>query len=59
LEAILQERSPLVILNRGYSITRDASGRIVRDAAAVAIGSDVSIRLARGELSATVRNTKP
>ncbi len=58
VEAILQERSPLVILNRGYSITRDASGRIVRDAAAVAIGSDVSIRLARGELGATVRNKK-
>ncbi len=58
LEAILQERSPLVILNRGYSITRDVSGRIVRDAAAVAIGSDVSIRLARGELGATVRNKK-
>jgi exodeoxyribonuclease VII large subunit len=56
--AILAERSPLTILNRGYSITRDAAGRIVRDAAQVAAGDDVSIHLARGELGATVRNKK-
>jgi exodeoxyribonuclease VII large subunit len=58
VEAILNERSPLTILNRGYSITRDAGGRIIRDAAAVAIGDDLSIRLARGELGATVRDKK-
>ena len=58
LEAILRERSPLVILNRGYSITRDASGKIVRDAAAVPVGSDISVRLARGEIGATVRDRK-
>jgi len=57
-EAILRERSPLVILKRGYSITREASGKIVRDAAQVAIGDDVSIRLARGELGAIVRGKK-
>ena len=58
VEALLKERSPLTILNRGYSITRDAQGRIVRDAAQVAVGDDVSIRLARGELGANVRNKK-
>lgn len=58
VEALLGERSPLTILNRGYSITRDAHGRIVRDADAVAIGDDLSIRLARGELGATVRGRK-
>jgi exodeoxyribonuclease VII large subunit len=56
--AILHERGPLTILNRGYSITRDAQGRIVRDAADVSIGDDLSIRLARGELGATVREKK-
>ena len=56
VEALLRERSPLTILNRGYSITRDAQGRIVRDAAQVSVGDDLSIRLARGELGATVRN---
>lgn len=58
VHAILQERSPLTILNRGYSITRDAAGRIVRDAAQVSLGDDLSIRLARGELGATVREKK-
>ena len=53
--AILAERSPLTILNRGYSITRDASGRILHDAAQVNVGDDVSIRLADGELGATVK----
>ena len=58
LEALLRERSPLTILNRGYSITRDAQGCIVRDAAQVAIGDGLSIRLARGELGATVKDKK-
>jgi exodeoxyribonuclease VII large subunit len=56
---ILAERNPLAILNRGYSITRDASGRILRDAGAVSPGSDISVRLARGELGATVQKVKP
>ncbi len=56
--AILNERSPLTILNRGYSITRDAAGRILHDAAQVAVGDDISVHLAKGELGATVRNRK-
>jgi exodeoxyribonuclease VII large subunit len=58
VEAILKERNPLTILQRGYSVTRDAAGKIVRDAEAVALGSDISVRLARGELAATVRGRK-
>jgi exodeoxyribonuclease VII large subunit len=57
-QVMLGERNPLTILQRGYSITRDASGRIVRDAGSLAAGSEISVRLARGELSATVRNVK-
>ena len=53
-QSILDERNPVGILNRGYSITRDADGRIVRDAAGLAAGSRISVRLARGELDATV-----
>jgi exodeoxyribonuclease VII large subunit len=56
--AILNERSPLTILNRGYSITRDAAGRILRDARQVNVGDDISVHLARGELGATVRDKK-
>jgi exodeoxyribonuclease VII large subunit len=59
VEAVLKERSPLTILNRGYSITRDTQGHIVRDAAQVAIGDDVSIRLAQGELGVSVKRRRP
>ena len=57
-DAVLKERSPLVILARGYSITRDATGKIVRDSANVALGSEITVRLARGELGATVGRRK-
>jgi exodeoxyribonuclease VII large subunit len=57
-QSLLDERSPLTILNRGYSITRDGENKIVRDAAQVEPGDELSIRLARGELGATVRERK-
>jgi exodeoxyribonuclease VII large subunit len=57
-DALLNERGPLTVLNRGYSITRDSQGQIVRDAGHVAIGDDLSIRLARGELGAMVNRKK-
>ena len=43
---------------RLWRILGDAAGRIVRDAAQVAIGDDLSIRLARGELGATIKERK-
>src|SRR5579872_1298207 len=55
LESVLKERSPRTILERGYSITRDAAGRILRDAAQVEVGSEVSIHLANGGLGAIVK----
>jgi exodeoxyribonuclease VII large subunit len=58
LETVLRERSPLTILQRGYSITRDAEGKIIRDAAQIAIGADVSIHLAKGELGVVVKDRR-
>jgi exodeoxyribonuclease VII large subunit len=58
VESILHERSPLVILGRGYSITRDAAGKIIRDASQVAIGAEISVHLAKGELSAIIQSRK-
>jgi exodeoxyribonuclease VII large subunit len=55
LESVLRERSPLTLLERGYSVARDAEGRVVRDAAQVAVGADVSITLARGILETVVK----
>lgn len=56
--SLLEERSPLTILNRGYSIARDEENRIVRDAGQVGIGDELSIRLAHGELGTTVRDKR-
>jgi exodeoxyribonuclease VII large subunit len=50
----LEERSPFKILDRGYSIAYDAAGKVLRSADQVAIGDDISLRLARGELAAKV-----
>ena len=58
LESVLKERSPRSILERGYSITRDAEGRVVRDARQVAIGAEVLVHLAMGELNAIVKDRK-
>jgi exodeoxyribonuclease VII large subunit len=54
----VEERSPLKILERGYSVALDASGKILRSTDQVEIGEAISVRLARGELGATVRNKK-
>ncbi len=54
-QTVLRERSPLVILGRGYSITYSAGGEVLRDAADVSIGSGIRVRLSRGQLDATVR----
>ncbi|MGA9143554.1 MAG: exodeoxyribonuclease VII large subunit, partial [Candidatus Acidiferrales bacterium] len=54
----LEERSPFRILERGYAIAYDANGRVLRSPDQVALNDDISVRLARGELGATVRRKK-
>ena len=54
----LQERSPFQLLERGYSIVYDASGRVLRSPDQVDIGGEITVRLGRGELDATVRGKK-
>ena len=55
--ASLDALSPLGVLQRGYAIAQDASGRLVRDASAVANGDEIRVRLAKGKLSARVEST--
>jgi len=55
--ASLDALSPLAVLQRGYAIAEDASGRLLRDAAAVAEGDEVGVRLAKGKFSAKVLTT--
>ena len=58
LKLQLDERSPLQLLERGYSITYDASGKVLRLTDQVALGDDISVRLARGVLDANVRRKR-
>ena len=50
--------SPLAVLDRGYSVTFTGTGRLVREASAVAIGETLTTRLARGKVGSTVFNTE-
>ena len=51
----LQALSPLAILDRGYALVFDASGKLLKDAGNVAAGSEITARLARGEIRATIK----
>src|SRR6266481_6252752 len=51
----LEERSPLRALERGYAIATDAAGHLLRDAAQVAVGDAVNIRLHRGRRTTEVK----
>jgi exodeoxyribonuclease VII large subunit len=52
----LSHLSPLNVLERGYAIVQDTSGRIIRSPDEVEAGSDIAIRLARGRLDAQVKS---
>jgi exodeoxyribonuclease VII large subunit len=52
----LEMLSPLAILERGYALVFDAQGNLVKDAAQVHAGEDISARVARGEIRAKVKD---
>ena len=56
--ASLEALSPVAILNRGYALVFDASGKLVKDASQVAAGDPIAARLARGRLQARVTGTE-
>jgi exodeoxyribonuclease VII large subunit len=53
----LEALSPLAILERGYALVFDGAGQLVKDAAQVKVGQEISARVARGEIRATVKKT--
>lgn len=56
--ASLDALSPLAVLQRGYAIAQDASGKPLRDAATVNTGDQVSVRLAKGKLNTRVETVE-
>ena len=55
----LEALSPLAILDRGYALVFDSSGTLLKDAARVKAGDEISARLAKGTVVATVTRRKP
>ncbi|PCJ30371.1 MAG: exodeoxyribonuclease VII large subunit [Moraxellaceae bacterium] len=50
----LDTLSPLATLSRGYSITKDAKGRLIKDAARAKIGDTITTTLNKGSLTSQV-----
>ncbi len=53
-KTILENASPQTIFDRGYSMVKDADGKIVRDAAALKAGDKLVITPAHGKITADV-----
>jgi len=53
----LQALSPVAILDRGYALVFDAQGKLLKDAARVEPGDEISARLAKGSIKATVKKS--
>jgi exodeoxyribonuclease VII large subunit len=59
LAAELHQLSPLRVLDRGYAIVEDERGVILKQAADVAPGAAIGVRLAKGRLKARVTESVP
>ncbi|MBZ5599037.1 MAG: exodeoxyribonuclease VII large subunit [Acidobacteriia bacterium] len=51
----IEALSPVAILERGYALVFDSSGKLLKDAVRVKAGDEISARLAHGGLTATVK----
>jgi exodeoxyribonuclease VII large subunit len=54
LVAQLEALSPLAILDRGYALVFDADGKLLKDSNRVQKGDEITARLAKGTVAATV-----
>ncbi len=57
LDVRLRQLSPLAVLARGYAIVQNAQGQALRSSSETGPGEDLTVRLSRGKLSATVVQT--
>jgi len=54
----LETLSPLAILERGYALVFNSSGNLIKDAGQVMVGEEITARMARGEIRATVKKKR-
>jgi len=58
METALQALSPVAILERGYALVFDSAGNLIKDASGLNAGDEISARLAKGTVVATVKQKK-
>jgi exodeoxyribonuclease VII large subunit len=56
LEAEIASHDPVVLMRRGWSITYDADGRVLKSARQSTKGAELTTRLADGTVTSTVRS---
>ncbi|HUC28617.1 MAG TPA: exodeoxyribonuclease VII large subunit [Candidatus Acidoferrum sp.] len=54
LQTALRSLSPLAILDRGYALVFDSEGKLLKDAAQAKLGDEITARLSRGQIWASV-----
>jgi len=59
LEGQMEALSPLAVLERGYALVFDSSGKLVKDADRVSPGDEVIAQVAHGRFAATVKKSTP
>src|SRR5437867_8440260 len=57
LASQLQALSPVAILERGYALVFDSRGNLLKNAEQVRVGDEISARLAKGSVTATVKKS--
>ena len=57
LASQLQALSPVAILERGYALVFDSRGNLLKNAEQVRTGDEISARLAKGSVTATVKKS--
>jgi len=57
MRTVLEALSPLAILDRGYALVFDSSGKLLKDAKRVGAGDEISARLAKGTINAVVKRS--
>lgn len=55
----LEALSPVAILERGYALVFDSSGKLIKDASSMKLGDEITARVARGKILATVKKVSP
>lgn len=56
--ASLNALSPLAVLSRGFSLTENTAGEILRDSGQIKVGDELKIRLAKGKLEVEVKSAE-